>query len=305
MKVCQCNKGLSNTGTPKCQPLASVSKRQFLVPLVADDNTFNEIDCATDTIDQAFIDGKINETDPSKRWYPLPCHENVTPARAESIFQSFDSGRRRKLRDGIRNFSSLYLDQGSQYKDKLDSVPCVKVGIFDIDINGSITGDRRTEGKLRPIPMEEKTFDAQLVFPDNSNSAAVAVSYDWSDTITDADLGIIRADEITADLIGANGLLDVNGEEVSTGQTSLVIDLTLDFGSVCDPEPVKGLVDTDFELFNETDTAVVAILTSTEDPSGRYTITYAFQDVSDVLELRITAVGYDDTKLKAVQLVVV
>jgi hypothetical protein len=82
--VCNCEVGLSNTGLPNCAPIADVTKRIILVPIFANDGTRNEYEVATTTFNQVFFDGKINEADASKRWFPLPDIENIEDVFAHS-----------------------------------------------------------------------------------------------------------------------------------------------------------------------------------------------------------------------------
>ena len=65
---CKCSATLSNTGTPSKQRIVKDGSLLIAVLLKADDGTSNVIEDA-DVVDQSFVDGKINEADPTKRWY--------------------------------------------------------------------------------------------------------------------------------------------------------------------------------------------------------------------------------------------
>ena len=71
---CNCNAGLSNTGRPNCVPIQSVTSSFIMVPIRANDGTFNRIDLLASV---PVWDDLVNEADASKRWFPLPAFENV------------------------------------------------------------------------------------------------------------------------------------------------------------------------------------------------------------------------------------
>ena len=108
MSLCSCAVSLQNTGSPSCAPIMGVAANFILVPLIANDGTFNYID-PTATLNDAYFTALINEADESKRWYPTGKLKNVTTDRADPILETFEDGSSVFIRDGIRNFTAMII----------------------------------------------------------------------------------------------------------------------------------------------------------------------------------------------------
>ncbi len=87
---CNCEQGLSNTGVPACVPIQSVTSTLIMVPLESNAGVKNSIDL---TAAVPVWSDYINESDESKRWFPLPQFENVELPKADSQFEEANSGR--------------------------------------------------------------------------------------------------------------------------------------------------------------------------------------------------------------------
>ena len=68
---CSCTENKKNTGQPSCVPQKGSIAFQIFVQYFDSTGAINSIQ-TTDTFDQTFLDGKINNPNKSKRWYPLP-----------------------------------------------------------------------------------------------------------------------------------------------------------------------------------------------------------------------------------------
>ena len=102
-------------------PIASVANKIILVPTYDSTGAKNKWDL-TDSLDQATFDALVNQADKTKRWYPLPQLENVGGERADDVTETGPSGRKYRVKQGIRNFTAEIIEAGPEYKYQLDAL---------------------------------------------------------------------------------------------------------------------------------------------------------------------------------------
>lgn len=282
---CLCDYSLSNTGTPSKQGLAAVTKKLIFVRLVTDEGVRNYIENG-DNINEAYVLGLTRNQDPSARWYPTPEIKNIEDVRAESVFESFGDGTNAKVRDGARSFTGVMINMGPVFLSKLQGFACERMGVYFVDACGKLVGSVSSDGtKLYPVAIADGSFDATLVKATDAAVNKVMVKFDISQLERDENLRIVEtADDVN--MLEVEGMIDVIGTPVSTGQTSMVFSLALQYGPFGNPIKAQGFVSGDFSLYNETDDATVAISAATESPAGTYTLTYASQTIADVITVR-------------------
>ncbi len=315
--VCNCNVSLSNTGSPGCSPVMGVTRNEIMVPKFANDGTRNGID-PTDTLNSAYFTALINQSDDSKRWYPIGEMKNIATEKAESTFETFEDNTKVLIKEGIRNFSGLLLKGTTELMGKLKANRCSDFGVYLIDNNGSLIGTwSETDGKLYPIDIDENSFDVKLMFTTDTTIQKLMVTFDFDQAMRDEDLRMILSTEITGiNLTTLKGLLDIFYKVVSCGQTELVIDVYAKYNSVINPYAVEGLVVADFvgstslvasRIRNVTDNADVTITSVVESATvpGRYTLAYTSQTVADVLQPFVKTNGKDASGFLTVQATVV
>jgi hypothetical protein len=300
--VCNCEVGLSNTGLPNCAPIADVTKRIILVPIFANDGTRNEYEVATTTFNQVFFDGKINEADASKRWFPLPDIENIEDVRADAILETLNSGKNIFVQQGIRSFLGLIIKQSPEYLSQLEAATCVKFGALVIDKKGNLIGNGASKaGYLRPIQIDNNTWYPRLIKATDTEVQKIQLGFEWDINEQDSNIRMVSANDIAIDLFDLRGLLDVYGTTpTAISTTGFTITLETFFGSMKDKVEVVGLLLADFDLYNVTDSLAVTILTVTENPDGTYAFTFAAQTSGDVLKLSVDKNGFDSTPLETV-----
>lgn len=301
-KVCNCNVGLGNTGTPNCVPIQDVTRRLILVPLYANDGSINEYNVASTTFNQVFFDARINDTDASKRWFPLPDIENIEDLRADAIFETLNNGKNIFIQQGTRTFTGVIINQGPEYLGKLEQASCVKFGALVIDKSGNLIGNGASkEGYLRPIKIDNNTWYPRLAKKTDTESQKVQLNFEWDIVEQDANIRMVSASDITIDLFDLKGLVDIFGSNVTgVSTTGFTIDLKTCYGTMKNVIVVKGLLLADFALYNKTTTSAVTISSVTESPDGTYAFTFPAQTSADVLELSVNKNGYDDTELNKV-----
>ena len=287
---CKCDLGLSNTGKPNCVTLQSVTSKLVLVPLKDSTGAKNYLDLAT-TINEATFTALINQADSSKRWFPLGLFENVEMAKADSTFEEAPSGRKVFIKQGKRSFAGELWNETPQLLGKIQDNRCVDFGVYVVDVNGNLIGSK-VGTKLYPIPVDNESFEAKLMFATDSTAQKVMVAFDFYRLFDESSLWLVTSDEASLDFNNLEGLLDVNLAIATISATGAVATLTLDYGTALNAIKVKGLVVADLALFNVTDNASVTITSATEGADGVYTLVFPSQTSADVLKLSLDKEGY-------------
>lgn len=305
MEACDCNASLANTGVD-CTPIIEIADKLIAVPLKDSTGARNSIDL-TATINQAYWDAKVADSDPTQRWYPLPSMKNATDERAESIKETFEDNSTAYIQQGVRTFNAVIVDDGTQIlHGKLETFRCQDFGFYIVDINGNLIGslgngqDDCEPTYLYPIAVDRGSFDPRFVKKTNTTAQKVMLSFNWKQIEQDKNLRMITASEAGADLSQLTGLRDVCAVFSGIDNTEFTVDLRVTgFGTLLNPVRVEGLVITDFALYNATDAATVTISTVTETSDGVYLITFPSQTNADILNLTPTLSGYDFTAVIA------
>lgn len=306
-KACECNVGLSNTGTPNCQPIADVTKRLILVPYYTNAGAINEIDVNAVTFNSAFFLGKTQNADKSIRWFPTPDIENIEDVRADAVFESLNSGKNIFIQQGVRTFTGVIIKQSPEYLAKLESAGCVKLGAFIIDKGGNLIGNGGSSaGMLRPIKIDNNTFYPRLEKSSDTTIQKIQINFEWDIAEQDSNIRMVAAADMSYDLFNLTGLIDIYGETpTNVTTTGFEMDLNVNYGSMKNIITAKGLVLANFTLFNITDNAAVTITSVTESPDGHYAFAFAAQTSGDVLRLTVAlTTGYDSTELAKVAITI-
>lgn len=302
MRSCLCQETLGNTGEANCKPLAKVTKKIVLVPTYKADGTRNKISKSV-LYSQVLLAAAVNNTDPLQRFYPSPLLENVTSERPAPTYETAPSGRKAFIKEGVRSMSMEIWEQGPEYKKQLDKARCNEVSAYIIDLDGSIRGMELAtdDGYLYPIKIDNQSWYVSLVMGTDTVTEKLLVTFDWDQTEDDAQLRMIAAGDMTADWLGANGLLDIKSTISAISTTSFTAKLYTVFGSEFSKIPNRGLVAADFALYNVTDSAAVTITTAVESTTvpGTYVFTFSAQTSADVLRLTPTKTGFDYTAVIA------
>lgn len=248
-----------------------IAQRKF-----ATDGTRNQIDVTT-TLNQAYFDGKVQNADASKRWYPIGGLENVVQERAESITQSYDSGRTIKIQDGIKTFTSLKPEAEYAFLGKLEAFDCQLFDIYLVDIDGNLKGEISADGAfLNGMEVASGTWDARYSEATDTKANEIMINFQFAKSVNDSDLRMIVPSEMAnVDLLELDGLIDINGVYTSPTATGVVAALTLDYGTAVTPVKVEGLVTADFPTVTNTATLTTyAVSGATEAPAGTYTLVF-------------------------------
>ena len=290
---CKCESGLSNTGTPNCVTLQSVTSKLIMVPLEDSTGVKNFLDL-TSAPTVATITALINQSDATKRWFPLPVFEKVELPKADSTFEEAPSGRKLFIKQGKRSFTGELWNGSTQLLGKIQDNRCVEFGVYIVDVNGNLVGSKDGT-KLYPIPVDNQSFDAKMMFATDTTVQKIMVSFDFYRLFDESTMWLITPTELGGDFNAFEGLLDVDLAKVSSTTTSLVVDAKLDYGTALNPIKAIGLVLADFSLKNAT-TGVTIVITNVTAGVGafanRYTLTFATQVLLTPLLVKVQKAGY-------------
>ena len=289
---CNCNAGLSNTGRPNCVPIQSVTSSFIMVPIRANDGTFNRIDL---TAPIPVWDDLVNEPDASKRWFPLPAFENVELPKADTQFEEANSGRMVYLRQGKRSFTGELWSEDSTptFLGKLQTNRCVDFGIYIVDVTGNLVGSKVGD-YLYPIPVDNPSFDPKFMFATDATTQKIMIGFDFDRLFDESTMYMITPSEAGLNFNDLKGLVDVNFVNVvETPNVDLTFDLKLDFGTAYNPVLFKGAQLSDFELFNNTTSTIETVTAVVENlpTEANYTLSFTFV-TGDVYTLTIIRPGF-------------
>ena len=293
-----CSLSLNNTGIENCPSIFSATTGFFLVPLVAEDGTTNKVNLASLVANPAtYISGLINQSDASKRWYPVQDIKDITNERAEATFQEFSDGSKFYVKQGVRTFTGFKPKVSTRWIGKLDNNRCAPdYGLFFITKTLDLVG-KRIEGDvdyLYPVQIAKQTFVAQFTPQTETTVQGATISFEFDLSEKDSDLAMIPASVLSPVRLNSyNGLVDVVSTVSAEALTGFTIELGVIGGNFTANVPVTGLIDTDFALYNVTDNSAVTVLTAPEVSDGVYTLTFAAQTSADVIRVTPTKNGYD------------
>ena len=237
---CKCDLGLSNTGTPNCITIQSVTSKLILVPLINNDGGYNSISLSGTTA--SIINDKINEEDASKRWFPLGTFENVTMEKAESSFEEAPSGKKVFIKQGKRSFAGELWSTTPTLLGKIQDNRCVEFGVYIVDVNGNLIGLNKNQGNLRPIPVDNQSFDARLMFATDTTIQKIMVAFDFDRLVDESQLWMITPEDAAGfNFNSVEGLLDVRLFTENTSVNGFSVLAQLDYGTGGNEIKVKGL----------------------------------------------------------------
>jgi hypothetical protein len=275
----------------------------ILVPTYDNDGNRNGI-LLSDTLDQDYFDDLVNETDASKRWYPLPNNmKNVDDVRADIEKETFDDGATAFIREGIRTFKGWMINAPAKLKGKIESVRCVEVGVYLVDKNGNLIGTLSEDGlTLYPIQIDKDSMSARFIKATDKTVQKIELMFNYSVEEKDENLAMITCTELgDVELLQLTGLLNISSEYSAIDNTTFTVVLNTEYGTPLNPVTDKGLVAADFALYNLTTSANITITSVTESTTspGTYVFVFPSQTNADVLRLTPTKDGRDYTDVVA------
>jgi hypothetical protein len=312
-RACICTSvTLGNTGETNCNPLAKVIKKFIMVPTYDSTGAANK-HLITTLITPAVLTAKINNSDTTVRWYPSPFIESIGGERPDPVMDTAPSGRKVFVKEGIRTMTGEFYEVGPEYLYQLQNQRCVDWSVYGVDAEGSLIGMQpvTADGYLYPIKIAKGSWFAKWIPATDSTASKISFAFDWSQTEQDEFLRMITAGDMTADLLNAEGLLDIGVEYGAISTTTVKVSLVERYGSQYKKNKLKGMVVADFvssvtgatsKLRNQTDSADITISTAVEETGtetstsgpGTYLLTFTpAQTSADVMILKLSKTGFD------------
>lgn len=279
MKICAtCDGRVKNTGAIRSVKPFDVTQGGYLVPLNDDDGNRNFLDLSAADLDAELL-GKVNEEDPSKRWYPLRNLKNVTHEEADDTYETDDSNQRFKVLDGIKTFSAEIWGATHTFFAHIEG-QCVPFGFVPNDKCGNLLGE--VEGdNFYPRLVNSDSYSAQYMNKTATTSAKATFQFDWDLLSSDGYQEMLSVESF--DVINPaslEGLLDVNIVlDANTAAGSVDIDMFYDYGSILNKKKFTGADMTNFTVNNVTQGTPIAVDTITDNGGGNYTLNYVVGDV--------------------------
>ena len=287
---CLCNQGMQNLGLRACDLLFKETVGVFFVPTYANDGNKNKI-LAADTLNEAYFLAKVNETDPSKRWYPIMNLENVKDVRAADELFTAESGAKFALQDGLRSFEAKMFAIAARMISKLASIGCNDVSVYRVDRDGAIVG--KTDGTdFYPCRLAKSTFQTLFTWATSKTPQDITMMFDFHPTEKDEDLRGIRSSSMAnVDLTSLPALLDVTIATSAISATGFTATLKGDEDEFGVDFFIEGFVKADFELTKAG--SPIAITSATETSPGVYIFVVPTATGSHVLAKASTKTGYE------------
>lgn len=294
---CKCDLVLSNTGTSNCPSIMKIAKKLIIVAEINADGVNAFVTLANAKLFSA-VEPFLNVATASKsRWFPTPELENLEDLREDPIFQTYNSGKMTKVRNGFRTLTAFIPNGDTDLLRRLENYGCANIGMFVIDQEDNfIYSNRGVEvpgNNAYPILVDRDTWDVQLIKSTDGETQMIRIRFQFKSTEKDSSLRMIPSAELDWDRSQLYGLIDVYGDSINCEQTTLTVDVYA-LNGTSEKEPITGLLDTNFGIYNNNTPGAVTVLTATEDPliPGRYTLTYATQTVGHILTVSIAKNRY-------------
>ncbi len=300
MNLCICGTPIGNTGYSLCDHIFKAFAGMFMVQTYDSTGTLNVI--ITDptnedyvAIDDDYILARINDIDPSKRWYPINNLKNVTFPRAASKFQEFDDQSKYKTQKGLKTFKGIKPDVSASFFKAVEKAGCSKFSFFEFDIEGTLIGTSNGNGTLRPRKISKGSWDA--IFMDGTDNTIQGVEFNFDLDMKESDgqlAGILSSEMDDIDLSSYDGLLDVAVVIVSASATEIVFKLVAASSSALGNILDEGLVTTELvssstgdpeKVRRTNNTPADVSVTALDEDEGTYTIAVA-SDVDDTIVVK-------------------
>lgn len=295
-EICSCKTGIVNFGQPKCINAFKRTSRLVFVDYRDDAGAVNSIK-STDVLDQTFFDDKLNGA-VDKRWYLTNTISGVDGERADATTQEVD-GINRVVRQGTRSFNGTFWGgiASPTFMKALESISCRQMGLFIIDVEGSIIGIEKN-GELYPIKVQRNTFQSKYMFPTADLDQGINLKFDWEENERDSEISMIGANNITVDMSDQTAMSTVIFEDPATGisTTTATVKMHFDYGEVFDKEPYEGALLADFVLLDNVGVPIVITSVTPTATPGEYDIVFPLQVSTDVLTLsysKVTGIGFE------------
>lgn len=265
------NKILGNTGTSNKMPAPGIAKRVFRIPLYTNAGVRNGIDM-TQLGNSVYVNGLLNNTDPSARLSPLPKSVSFVREQADSLSETYADQSIANIVDGVLSVVNTIagLNASPAMAREIETDECALYGEYIVDICGGFTGGSVVGDILYPLEVNSDSLVVKYLPNDYAAKQKIELSYQYDTLLKGNQLYTVDAASIAVNLLTVSGLhaLDVTLSAVTI--TEGVADVTTIFGYSNNKEVVTGLLAADFVATNTTTSTAITIDLATEGPDGTY-----------------------------------
>ena len=239
-EFCSCDTGIIDFGQPPCIDSPGRIARIIYTPYRNSAGEINSI-AATDVIDQAYIDDKLNTADLSERWYITPVINNLTGARETPVTQTIDNFTL-NVTQGARTFAGTFYDRVADpvFLGALESLECQDVGAFYITVDGSIEGicDHMAQ-TLNPIRIKSGTMYSIWNDATAAEVRNIQHQWQWEETQRDADFSFIPPSSIGVDMLALSSTANVQVYDLqNVTNTGFDFKMSFSYGGCFDADKI-------------------------------------------------------------------
>ncbi len=298
MAKCNCSDGIFNSGIPSC-PNGTFGRIKKLIFVSYYDSlgNINSIS-SSDVLDNAFFEGKVNETDLSLRYYPSDTIFNIVNERGDDIVETIE-GISFEIENGVRNFTGEFVNKFSAspaYLKFLNSLKCPIVGYYGVDEYGVLVGDGRNgDESLRPFLIQQGSLKTKFIPKTATTVAKNSISFALDKSMEDQAIQSLETED-EVNLLNLNGLISVTLEQfVSSSTTEVSGNAYISCSNSVRNVGFAGSLVNNWIITNVT-TASNIIPTSilaTGDYGFDFTFNVADVNSGDVLKFQIGLAGYE------------
>ena len=311
---CQCEGAPINPGQPGCVPMAGRDKFPIFFEYTDSNGDLNGIPAGT-VLDEAFLIGKLNETNQSKRWYVFPEMFNITAPPSEKETEDIE-GTPIPTGEEIKQtvtYEHIRKDANPALKAAYDSISCEDLGMISGTYQGQISGMSDGLGNLVGVHLKSGTLSAQYAPPVKGVVQKMMVSYLVDDLENDANRDFVASSSISYPVKNwfTNQPLEIQPLEVVGGSLIASASFSLNslYGLANKKSPITGIITADISpdlgvttgvAYNFTNAANEAgTLVESGSTSGLYVFTYTAPiTLGDVVYIDIFKEGYHMKTLK-------
>lgn len=302
--LCDCENTNGNTGVANCELIMAAPYAVVFQRKTNNAGVSNGIDLSNPTTLGATLKAMTSATTPAdERLYVLPVAENVTQEKTATAFDTPPSNRKYRVQDGVRTIMLELMGDNSSFRllGNIESFECGEYAYFMIDVNGVFWGGSKVGTKLIGIPVASDSMDVNHVRATDTTVGRIQVQFDIEYGFDDSGIKGITPSVLGYRATELRGIISIYGETVGAPTaTSVVVSLYQNTDNAVEyKKRFTGLLATDFVLKELSPTpSTITVATAVESYPGQYTLTYASQTASDILEVTATRGGFEVVPLR-------
>jgi hypothetical protein len=160
---------------------------------------------------ESYILGKLDESDPTKRWYVTPgLYEEINPSRTDKIQETAASGTTRTLANGVIQFEARIWDAPQAWSSNLNAGSCNEMATFTVDLEGTLVGESSVD-KLwfYPLSIEKDTLNAEYFDATDSAGQYTLITYQLDKVADEGRFIPLSSSQIEVNILQALSLIDI------------------------------------------------------------------------------------------------